>query len=121
VRDWAGKLEEAGVRLFILSNNRSKYRTERFCSVLGVPFIAHAGKPRKKNILLAMQRMGADQSNTAMVGDQFFTDGLGAKRAGLPALLVRPLEMRSNPFRALRYLLERPLRAAMFQKGNGAF
>ncbi len=120
VRAWAAGLKAHGIELFILSNSRSAHRAERFCSALGVPFLSHAGKPRKKGFLQAMEQMGAKPEETIMVGDQFFTDGLGAKCAGLPVILVRPIDMRKNPAHALRYLLELPFRAAMQQKGGVA-
>ena len=46
VRAWNRALEEAGVTLFVLSNNRHPQRPERFAHALGVPFLGHAGKPR---------------------------------------------------------------------------
>lgn len=119
VRAWAAGLEQCGIRLFVLSNNRSGRRAKYFCSALGVPYISHAGKPRKKNFLRAMKQMGAEPAQTVMVGDQFFTDGLGGKCAGVSVILVQPIDMRSNPFRALRYLLEWPFRAALHRKREG--
>ncbi len=115
VRAWAAGLEACGIKLFILSNSRSAHRAERFCSALGVPFLSRAGKPRRKGFIQAMERMGAGQGEAIMVGDQFFTDGLGAKCAGLPVILVRPIDMHSNPAHALRYLLELPFRAAFIR------
>jgi predicted HAD superfamily phosphohydrolase YqeG len=45
-----------------------------------------------------------------MVGDQIFTDVLGARRAGLRVVLVHPIELKSRPLLALRYALETPFR-----------
>ena len=56
-----------------------------------------------------------------MVGDQIFTDILGAKRAGITALLVEPIALKGNPGRYLRYAAELPFRAAgrRQRKGSG--
>ena len=45
-----------------------------------------------------------------MVGDQIFTDVLGACRAGVVPLLVEPIRLAGNPGRYLRYAVETPFR-----------
>lgn len=39
-------MEEGGVQVMILSNNRSSHRVETFCRELGIPYVGHAQKPR---------------------------------------------------------------------------
>jgi HAD superfamily phosphatase (TIGR01668 family) len=107
---WRDELAACGIRLFILSNNRGATRAQNYCRALGVPFLAHAGKPRRAGFERAMREMGAAPEETLVLGDQIFTDVLGARRAGLPVWLVRPADIRRNPLRALRYLLEQPFR-----------
>lgn len=46
----------------------------------------------------------------AMVGDQIFTDILGANRAGVRSILVKPISLAGNPGRYLRYWVELPMR-----------
>ena len=58
----------------------------------------------------AMARMGRTAGQTAMVGDQIFTDILGARRMGILALLVEPIQLAGNPGRYLRYAVETPFR-----------
>ena len=57
-----------------------------------------------------MERMGAGPEQTVMVGDQIFTDTLGANNAGVTPLLVRPIRLAGNPFRYVRYAIETPFR-----------
>ena len=84
VRAWAAALAAQGVTLFVLSNNRHPERPERFSNALGVPFIGHAGKPKPGSFFRAMERMGCTPEQTAIVGDQIFTDILGgAERRGV--------------------------------------
>ena len=47
-----------------------------------------------------------------MVGDQIFTDILGANRAGIATVLVKPMAWGKNPLRRVRYALETPFRLA---------
>ena len=108
---WKNALEAQGIQLFILSNSRKPGRAQRFAEALGVPFQGHSGKPKKKGYLKAMERMGAKPHETVMVGDQIFTDILGANNAGVTPLLVRPIRLAGNPGRYIRYAVETPFRA----------
>ncbi|MPN22358.1 hypothetical protein SDC9_169741 [bioreactor metagenome] len=117
MRAWNRSLRSCGIDLFILSNNRSPRRAQDYCAQLGVPYIAHAGKPRAASFRRAMERMGRTPAETVMVGDQIFTDAAGAKNAGIPILLVRPIRL-DNPFRALRYAAEQPFRALGRKRGR---
>ena len=111
VRTWAAALKAGGVELFLLSNSRKPTRAGHYARCLEVPYLGHAGKPRTEGFFRAMEQMGRTPTQTAMVGDQIFTDILGAKRAGVLALMVEPMELRGNPGRYLRYAVEEPFRA----------
>lgn len=111
VQAWTRALERAGVTLFILSNNRGAHRASRFAQALGVPFIGSAGKPRTPSFFRAMEKMGCTPAETAIVGDQIFTDIWGGNRAGVATLLVKPIRLSGNPGRYLRYAVEWPFRA----------
>lgn len=110
VRDWMAELKKQGVTLFVLSNNRHPQRPERFSKALGVPYIGHAGKPKPGSFFKAMEQMGCTPEQTAIVGDQIFTDILGGSRAGVTTLLVEPIRLAGNPGRYLRYAVEWPFR-----------
>lgn len=111
VRAWTAALAEQGVTLFVLSNNRHPDRPGRFSRSLGVPFIGHAGKPKPGSFYRAMEQMGCTAAQTAIVGDQIFTDILGGRNAGVFTLLVEPIRLAGNPGRYLRYAVEWPFRA----------
>ena len=107
---WKRELEAHGIRLFLLSNSRKPGRAQRFAERLGVPYQGRSGKPKRAGYLRAMERMGARPEETVMVGDQIFTDTLGANNAGVIPLLVRPIRLAGNPGRYLRYAVETPFR-----------
>ena len=111
VREWTAALERHGVTLFVLSNNRHPERPGRFSRALGVPFIGHAGKPKPGSFYKAMEQVGCTVEETAIVGDQVFTDILGGRNAGVFTLLVEPIRLAGNPGRYLRYAVEWPFRA----------
>lgn len=118
VRAWNEQLKAAGVTLFVLSNNRHAQRPRIFCDALGIPFIGHAGKPKTHSFALAMERMGVGREQTAIVGDQIFTDILGGSRSGVRTILVRPIRLAGNPGRYLRYAAELPFRALSGREGK---
>ncbi len=107
---WKEELEAAGVALFLLSNSRRPGRVQKFAEKLGIPYQGHSGKPRRAGYLRAMERMGVTPEQTVMVGDQIFTDTLGANNAGVIPLLVKPIRLAGNPGRYLRYAAEAPFR-----------
>lgn len=107
---WKEALEAHGIQLFLLSNSRKPGRAQRFAEQLGVPYQGHSGKPRRAGYLRAMERMKARPEETVMVGDQIFTDTLGANRAGVTPLLVEPIRLAGNPGRYIRYAAETPFR-----------
>lgn len=110
VAAWKEALAAAGIDLFLLSNSRKPGRAQRFAEKLGIPYQGHSGKPRRAGYLRAMERMGRAPGETVMVGDQIFTDTLGANRAGVVPLLVKPIRLAGNPGRYLRYAVETPFR-----------
>ena len=107
---WKEELKANGVELFLLSNSRKPGRAQKFAEQLGIPCQGHSGKPKRSGYLKAMERMGCTPGETVMVGDQIFTDTLGANNAGVIPLLVQPIRLAGNPGRYIRYAVETPFR-----------
>lgn len=112
LRQWKEELEALGITLFVVSNSRKSRRCPDFCQALGVPYVRHAGKPGIKGFLRALEETGIPPEEAIMVGDQIFTDILGANRAGITSILVKPIAWGKNPFRRVRYAIETPFRMA---------
>lgn len=108
---WREALEQAGIRVFIVSNSRKPTRAKNFANSFGAGFIGHAGKPSSKGFYRALEETGCEKKETLMVGDQIFTDIWGAHNAGVLAVLTEPVLL-DNGFRRLRYAIETPFRAA---------
>ncbi|MDR0861223.1 MAG: YqeG family HAD IIIA-type phosphatase [Oscillospiraceae bacterium] len=105
---WADRLKDGGVTLFIVSNSRKTARVSSFAAQLGCGFVHHARKPSPKALRAVMRDY--DAANCAFVGDQTYTDVLGANRAGVLSIAVHPLKW-TNPLLLARYWLELPFRA----------
>ena len=118
LRLWREKLAAGGVELFLLSNSRKPGRPKRFADALGIRFIGHAGKPKRGGYEKAMEQTGRTAAQTAIVGDQIFTDILGGRRSGITTLLVRPIRLAGNPGRYIRYWVETPFRLVGQRRGK---
>ena len=51
--------------------------------------------------------MGTTSQNTVFVGDQLFTDVYGAKRTGIPNILVKPIHPKEEIQIVLKRYLEK--------------
>ncbi|MBQ7314911.1 MAG: YqeG family HAD IIIA-type phosphatase [Clostridia bacterium] len=105
---WFRELGDAGIRFAFVSNN-GRARVERFNRALGFPYFYKAKKPFAKNVRRAMQAMGVRPEETALMGDQIFTDVLAAHAAGIRAYLVPPIKDKTDVFTRCKRLLERPI------------
>ena len=104
--DWLGRMQAVGIRLCIVSNSR-RQRVPTFSERYGVPCVLRAVKPRTRGIRTAMRRFSAEKAETALVGDQTYTDVLGANLAGITSLQVRSIHNHTIWLK-LRHVLELP-------------
>ena len=110
VLDWMADLKAAGVDLYMISNSSKSRRADDYAKACDIPFIKRAGKPSPKALWAAMEQMGKKPEETALAGDQIFTDGLAANRAGAVSIVVKPMVLKNLFFR-IRYGIEQPFRA----------
>ena len=94
ILDWIEGLKSAGIKLCLVSNTRFGKRLKSVSEELKIPFVRRAFKPRKKGFQNAMIELGSSPANTVMIGDQMFTDVLGANRVGIYTIMVKPLGRR---------------------------
>lgn len=106
------RMEQAGIRLAILSNANS-HRKELFNRPLGLAVVNHALKPFRKGYELGLDLLGLPAGSTAMVGDQLFTDVWGANAAGIKSILVMPMHRDEPWYVRLKRLLERLMMGGM--------
>jgi predicted HAD superfamily phosphohydrolase YqeG len=63
-----------------------------------------------------MKDIGTDKNNTIFMGDQILTDVWAAHNAGIPAILVPPINDKRDPFTRFKRLLEKPFLRAYDKK-----
>ena len=103
---WLRCMTRVGVRLCVVSNSK-KPRVRVFCQKYGIPCITHAAKPGTKGIRQAMEEFDVEAGKCALVGDQIYTDTLGANRAGIRSVLVKAIHNHNFWLKA-RHVLELP-------------
>lgn len=87
-RRWALALLDSGIAIVLISNNRPR-KVAHVAGQLGVPWVADARKPFPVGIRKGMRLLGLPAEETALIGDQLFTDVLGGNRLGLLTIWVK--------------------------------
>jgi len=91
----------------MVSNNFSE-RVRSVAEQLRIGCIPNALKPLPFGFLRALKQLNLPRRQVAVVGDQLFTDVLGAKLAGnLYTILTEPIESKDFPVTMFFRFLER--------------
>lgn len=100
------RLKDIGFHCCLISNNQEP-RVKMFNEPIQVDYVYDAHKPSTKNYLKAMEIMETDKKSTIFIGDQLFTDVWGAKRSGIPNILVKPIHPKEEIQIVLKRYLEK--------------
>ena len=106
MEQWLLDMVKSDVQICVVSNSIND-RVKRFCGKYGIPCITHAKKPFTKGIRECLDKFGVPASEAALVGDQIFTDTLGANSAGVTSILVKAIDNHNFWLKA-RHVLEKP-------------
>ena len=94
------------IQVCIVSNSHND-RVPAFCEKYGLDCITRAKKPFSRGIRQCLEKYGIPAGQAALVGDQIYTDVLGANCAGITSILVRPIHLH-NIWLKLRHVAELP-------------
>ncbi len=103
---WLSRMQRPELQLCVVSNSK-KPRVVTFCRQYGLPCITHAKKPFSRGIQACLSRFHRRPEECALVGDQIFTDTLGANCAGVYSILIPAIDNHTIWLK-LRHLLELP-------------
>lgn len=87
---WLEGLRAEGFAVVLLSNGEPT-RVARLAEELGIVGFSLSGKPLPRAFRKGLAALDLPPHAVAMVGDQVFTDVVGANWAGVTSILVRPL------------------------------
>lgn len=105
---WLDDLRRSGFRVCIVSNNK-EVRVRPFAEALDIPAVFEAGKPRNRAFRRALDLLGTSPRETAVIGDQIFTDIAGGNRMGMYTILVVPISDKEWVGTRLMRILERQI------------
>lgn len=91
LEDWGKQIKENGIKCIILSNSNKETKVKMVADLLGIEYIKFAMKPLKRGFKMAQKRLDVPCENIAAIGDQIFTDVIGANRTKMFSILVKPL------------------------------
>ena len=103
---WLKQMKESSIELCVVSNSK-RDRVKVFCKTYGMDCITHAKKPFPKGIKACLARYDLPADRCALVGDQIYTDVLGANCAGVQSILVKAIDNHNFWLKA-RHVLELP-------------
>ena len=106
MHNWLQTMSQSDIKLCVVSNSH-KDRVKIFCAKYCIDCITHANKPFSKGIKECLEKYGIDPKSCALVGDQIFTDTLGANCAGVASILVKAID-NHNIWLKLRHVAEMP-------------
>ena len=106
MESWLKSMLATDIQICVVSNSK-RDRVKIFCQKYGIPCITHAKKPFSKGIRECLEQYGVPEAEAALVGDQIFTDTLGANCAGIRSILVKAIDNHNFWLKA-RHVLEKP-------------
>ena len=108
VADWVRSVRLAGIRMCLLTNNYGPQAVD-VARALDMKIVRGALKPMPIAFTRSLRELGTDAASALVIGDQIFTDVLGAKLVGMRAVLVQPIAKREFPTTKFLRMFERPV------------
>ena len=106
VLKWLDMMKASDIQICVVSNSK-RDRVKRFCAKYGIDCITHAKKPFPKGIKECLGKYQVPARKCAFVGDQIYTDTLGANGCGVFSILVKAVDNHNFWLKA-RHALEIP-------------
>lgn len=106
MQTWLKGMAASGIQLCVVSNSKNS-RVEEFCSRYGLDCITHARKPFSDGIRRCLAQYSVSAKRAALVGDQIYTDTLGANCVGVKSILVKAIHNHNFWLKA-RHVAELP-------------
>ena len=91
LEEWGKEIKASGVKCIIVSNSNKETKVKMVADLLNIEYIKFAMKPLKRGFKKAQKRLDVPCENIAAIGDQIFTDVIGANRTKMFSILVKPL------------------------------
>lgn len=105
---WINGLKEVNIKIILVSNN-FKERVRKFAEQLDVPYISTGLKPLPFGMKKAIKKLKLLPNNLLVIGDQIFTDVVGANFLNIKSVLVDPISPSKTLVLKLKRFFEKPI------------
>lgn len=95
LEEWLNLMQSNGIKLIVLSNSK-EVRVKPFAEKINLKYISLGLKPLPFGYFRALKALGSKRKETAIVGDQIFTDVLGGNAVGVITILLTPILLEST-------------------------
>ena len=112
---WLRMMVQSPIQLCVVSNSK-RDRVRVFCGKYGISVITHARKPGTKGIRECLSQFEIPAEDAALVGDQIFTDTIGANLCGIHTILLEPIKYEDGKSFKIRRKLEKRIIAKYERK-----
>ena len=106
-RKWIEEAKKLGYKICLVSNTLNVKKVKKIMTELDIYGLYFARKPSTKAMAMALNIMDVKKEETVLVGDQLFTDVLGANRFGIKSILVNPLSKKEGIYTSIKRPFER--------------
>ncbi len=118
--DSINDVKAAGIKLVISSNSIKKHKVSGVAKKLDIPYVYVSLKPLKRGLKKALKILKeeyniTERSNIAEIGDQVYTDVIGANRLKLFSILTTPIEMEKGPIARFKRRQEKKYLNKLYQ------
>lgn len=114
--EWAAAMKQAGIKVIVMSNNFKK-RVRPFVAIYDLPFMCFSLKPLPFAYFRAMRKLKSKRKDVIVVGDQIFTDIIGANFSFMKSILLTPIKKETSFSFYIRRKCENPIRRRIIRKG----
>ncbi len=105
-QEWVQELKKENIKFCILSNSNHEEKVKMVAQKIDVPYLFFAKKPFKGGFKKASKILELENEKIAAVGDQIFTDVVGANRCNMFSILVKPIEKKDYLLTRIKRPLE---------------
>lgn len=104
---WIEDLKKENIKICIASNSVKKEKIMHIAKELDIPYVYSSMKPFSRGLKKAIKIVEEKPSNIAEIGDQLFTDVLGANRLSLFSILTKPISPEKHTISKLKRKVEK--------------
>lgn len=117
VYDFLSDLKNKNIKVVLVSNNTRK-NSRALLDNIDIDFYGFSLKPLPFVYKRIINKYNISKNDIVVIGDQIFTDILGAKFSKLKCILVEPLSIKDNIYTSLSRKIDNLVKYSLIEKGK---